>query len=306
MQRREFLLGLAATYLQHSIKCKSTSELAIDQHGLIVQTDGDGGDTAQREGWAWFGSWIREHELHDPWSVQRCITFELAMSMLEIDQSGTFRRNPDKYNEAKDFSRDQSIPIIAAMGFWGDAARLERFWERTKARSYLTQNGEMLRPDGVNLFLRARGIKPGIIGDVQLYGGVVSRLAQAADRNDVGDDLNLLVILLMAKLRFPATNTGVPGTSTEEVIRLYADKRPRSYGSYLQSYRREFGVDLKVSDADLRKRMDNGIAKGWKPDADCPPVLGALRWYFRAESKGNPELAELYAPIVRKWFNSPQ
>jgi hypothetical protein len=141
----------------------------------------------------------------------------------------------------------------------------------------------------------------------------VSRLAQAADRNDVGDDLNLLVILLMAKFRFPATNTGVPGTSTEEVISLYATKRPHSYGSYLQSYRQELrragyqsGVDLSASDAQVRKLMDDGITKGWKPDPNCPPVLGALRWYFRAESKGNPELAELYAPIVRKWVNYPQ
>jgi hypothetical protein len=227
------------------------------------------------------------------------------MNLLEKDQSGVFRRSPDKYDDPKDFSRDQTIPIIAAMGVWGDIVRLDRFWDRTKARNYLTQNGEMLRPDGVNLFQRARGIKPGIIGDTQLLGGVASRLVQASDPNDVGDDLNLLVILLMAKLRFPATNTGVTGTTTEEVIKLYATKRPHSYGSYLQSCRRE-GIDLKVSDTEVRKRMDPGIAKGWKPDGDCPPVLGALRWYFRAESKGNPELAELYAPMVRKWFNNAE
>ena len=300
MHRREFLGGLAATYLQSLTKCKPTADLAIDHHGLIVQTDGDGGDTAQREGWAWFGSRIREHELHNPWSVQRCITFGQAMSLLEIDQSGVFRRNPDKYNQPQDFSRDQTIPIIAAMGIWEDTARLERFWDRTKARNFLTQNGEMLRPDGVNLFQRARGVKPGVIGEIQLAGGVATRLAQATDPNDVGDDLNLLVMLLMAKLRFPTTNTGIAETSTEEVIGLYAN-RPLSYGSYLQSYRREFGVDLKASDVEVRKRMDDRIPH-WKPDKDCPPVLGALRWYFRTESKGNPELAELYAPIIREWL----
>jgi hypothetical protein len=126
MHRREFIVGLSATYLQSVIKCKSTPDLAIDQRGLIVQTDGDGGDTAQREGWTWFGSWIRERELHNPWSVERCITFEQAMSMLEINRSGIFRRNPDKYDEPKDFSRDQSIPIIAAMGLWGDSSTFPR------------------------------------------------------------------------------------------------------------------------------------------------------------------------------------
>ena len=146
-------------------------------------------------------------------------------------------------------------------------------------------------------------MKPGSIRDIQLSGGVISRLAQAVDPNDVVDDLNLLIILLMAKLRFPAKNTGVPGASTEEIIRLYATKLPVSYGTYLGSYRREFGIDLPASDNEVTKRMDAGIAKGWKPDRDCPPLLGALRWYFRAESKGNPELAELYAPIVRAWLN---
>lgn len=306
MHRREFLGGLAATLSRSFTQCESTPALAIDQHGLIVQTDGDGGDTAQREGWAWFGSWIREQKLGNKWSVNRCITFQETMSLLEIGQTGTFCRNPDKYNAPQDFSRDQTIPIVAAMGLWQDKARLDRFWSRTQARNYTTQNGESLRPDGVNLFQRARGIKPGLIGDLQLLPGVQLRNAQAVNPNDVGDDLNLTVVLLMAKLISPNTDPSVRGTTTDDVIRLYATKRPLSYGSYLQSYRREFGIDLQASDIDVRKRMDEGITKKhWKPDADCPSVLGALRWYFRSESKGNPELAELYAPIAREWFNSP-
>src|SRR5262249_26025477 len=105
---------------------------------------------------------VREHELKNPWPVQRCLTFQEAMGFLEIGQSGTFRRNPDKYNDPKDFSRDQTIPIVAAMGLCGDTPRFERFWVRTVARNYTTQNGESLRPDGVNLFQRARGAKPGL------------------------------------------------------------------------------------------------------------------------------------------------
>lgn len=50
----------------------------------------------------------------------------------------------------------------------------------------------------------------------------------------------------------------------------------------------------------MTARIRKGIAEGWQPD--CPRVLGALRWYFRAESKGNPELAELYAPIVEAFL----
>src|ERR1039457_591777 len=156
MLRRTFLGMLGATMSRNlwidggtsvAVPCPASPELSVDKYGLIVQTNGDGGDTAQREGWAWFGSKIRERELNDPWSVCRTITFQKAMDFLEVDHSGIFRRHPDQYNQPQDFSRDQTIPIVAAMGLWGDQDRLNRFWDRTVARNYTSQNGEMLKPD---------------------------------------------------------------------------------------------------------------------------------------------------------------
>lgn len=32
-------------------------------------------------------------------------------------------------------------------------------------------------------------------------------------------------------------------------------------------------------------------------------VMGALAWYHRAEAGGNPEMAELYRPLVQKYFS---
>ena len=37
------------------------------------------------------------------------------------------------------------------------------------------------------------------------------------------------------------------------------------------------------------------------------PVMGALRWYHRSEFEGeaNPEIAELYRPLIEKYFTYP-
>jgi hypothetical protein len=112
------------------------------------------------------------------------------------------------------------------------------------------------------------------------------------DRDDTGNDLNLIVMLLMAILRFPTT------TSTK-AVNWYAKNRVVSYGSFLETYRQKYG-ELTTWDTDVRRRFDDGIAAGWKTDASR--VYGALKWYQRAQTGANPKLAELYAPIIRKYF----
>jgi hypothetical protein len=296
IDRRGVLASLpVATVLGGRVAAaQAAPELYTDQHGLIVQRDRDGGDTAQREGWAWVGSWVRSNVLHDPWSVKRTITHAQAMAKLEVDQTGLFRRHPDQWNDTKDFSRDQTVPIIASMGLWGDRDRLERLWTRTKERNFLAQNGDLISPEYVNLFDRARDVAPGPIGDLQLGASVWTRIGLTLNnKDDVGDDLNLLILLLIGLLRHPTD-------ATRSAAATYAKNRPISDGCYLQSYRLHYGTDLSVSHAEMRRRMESGIAAGWKPDS--PRVLGALRWYFRAETGGNPSLAELYAPIVKRWF----
>lgn len=77
-------------------------------------------------------------------------------------------------------------------------------------------------------------------------------------------------------------------------------RRPASYGSYLQAYRQSHGDDSVVSDAVLRSRLDEGIKNGWKPDTRT--VLGAVRWYHRPQIGANPQLSDLYDPIIRAYF----
>ncbi len=80
-----------------------------------------------------------------------------------------------------------------------------------------------------------------------------------------------------------------------------ANGRPVCSGCYLTHYRSSYPNDFGANETTMANRIKAGIAQGWTPD--CPPVLGALRWYFRAESDGSPALAELYQPIVQQFLS---
>ena len=110
-----------------------------DEHGLIVHRnpDGtvDGGDTAQREGWYWLGVWLSQNTPGiEPWTPRRKLNFEQVMSLLEKDKNGVIYRHPfqERWNQPSDkaagTSRDQLVPLIAAMGVWGQKERLKRLW----------------------------------------------------------------------------------------------------------------------------------------------------------------------------------
>jgi hypothetical protein len=100
--------------------------------------------------------------------------------------------------------------------------------------------------------------------------------------------LNLIVTLLLAKLRFPTP-------ISNEATKQYSD-RPPSFGSFLKMYRQKHGYDTK----DQTVRIANGIRSGWKPEVSGP--LGALRWYHRPEAGANPHLAALYEPILVRFI----
>jgi hypothetical protein len=116
-------------------------EIFCDQYGLIVHkhADGtfDGGDTAAREGWYWLGVWIRQNTPGlEPWKPQRKLkSFDQVLALLEPNGDGIFYRHPKQppYNNpfSKDWgtSRDQLVPLIAAMGVWGKYDQIRRLWE---------------------------------------------------------------------------------------------------------------------------------------------------------------------------------
>lgn len=169
-------------------------------------------------------------------------------------------------------------------------------------------SGDIVGPMTVNLFRRAMGENPeiplsalrlpavnsggGALGEAELALNVGIRLA-AADRDwdDTGDDLNLIVKLLMARLN--------PTTVSEAAANLYAASRPHSYGSFLGTYLGEYGEDA----TDIRTRIHNGIGAGWQPDTLA--IIGAVRWYHRKDTGANPRLADLYDPIIARYLAPP-
>ncbi|MEK7994975.1 MAG: hypothetical protein AAB403_14310, partial [Planctomycetota bacterium] len=303
--RRLFLAGAlglalngARSVCAQAPSCQSNAEplggIFFDKSGLIVQRGCDGGDTAQREGWYWLATSVRARpEINSPWPFTRDLSYEQVMVQLEIGQTGVFRRTPTKWTDPDDFTRDQTIPIVAAMGVRNDGARMQRFYHELRRRNWMAQRpgDEMTSPLFRNFIERARDQEPDRNTDgAILYGAGWNRVKQAEGKlDDVGDDLNLLVIFLMATVR-------KPNDEAHCAREYFAKRRPENYGMYLGSYRKEFGTDWegKVDKHEMCHRIDLGRAAGWKPDEDCPPILGALRWYFRAESEGSPGLAELY------------
>jgi len=268
-----------------------------DEYGLIVQKDLDGGDTAQREGFVWTGLWFREHILKDPWPDKLPISFEEAIDLLEINKSGLFRRHPNPtkwWSDPAEFSRDQQTPIVAAMGLWGLQAPLDRLWEKTIERGNKCQNADVVGPEQKNLFLRLISNEAEAIGEFTLSLMVPTIIARAnSNWDDVGDDLNFIVLLLVASQKAP--------TETSEAIRkAYSGSRPVNYGCYLEAYRHRYHDDFNASKEVMIARIKEGINIGWNPD--CSPIIGALRWYFREESGGNPDIAEIYKPIIDYLF----
>jgi hypothetical protein len=329
LTRREALrFGAAAAgalVATRSLHSQTVPPLQVDDDGLIVHANRDGGDTGQREGWYWFGVWIREHELKDPWAAKRALTVTQVMDLLEPAKDGVFYRHPklkpwnNPYDKDFGFSRDQMVPLVASMWMFAMNDRLRRLWNKlpqdpvggTKHtfngewKKFLGFNvsysGDIVGPMTINLFRRAWGEDPmlasdknGPGGETELARNVDLRIAASVtNRDNTGDDLNLIVMLLMALLRYPSD-------TARDAANRYAKNRGVSYGSFLGSYRQKYGLDVKASDVEVRKRMDGGIASGWK--TDCSRVLGAVRWYHRAEVGANPGLADLYEPIIRKYL----
>ncbi len=68
------------------------------------------------------------------WPHRRRLNFDQVLRLLEPNQDGVFYRHPRlaPWNNPCDkkfgFSRDQMVPLVAAMGVWGKTEELRRLW----------------------------------------------------------------------------------------------------------------------------------------------------------------------------------
>lgn len=268
----------------------------IDAYAIIVQQDGDGGDSLHREGMYAFGKWLRyqQHdnsivivevpERHDPKKI--ISQFEVA--------PGIYVRHPDPTkwtNNPDTTSRDQLVPLIAYCGAYQDYSRLWRLFHAVLKRGFFAQNtldigaGETKKKISdtmlghLGLFIRAGGhwtlpLYPLLLvtDTLDLIGTLLEMIPVHWEENnkrlrtrDLGDvdDNNTIVAHLLA-----ATFKPTPISWLNRHI--YALTRPLNYGNT------NFGESNRV--------------------------MGALSWYHRSEAGGNPEMAELYRPLIEKYF----
>lgn len=117
--------------------------MTLDFLGLIVTKSGDGGDTAQNEGMYAIAN------QHDP------VPYLSAIGLLEPKKDGIWVRHPIQYPDTKDFSRDQAISNIIALGMYNQTDRLGRMFKAQLKRGMLYQNHDIPAPDNIGQFIRA-------------------------------------------------------------------------------------------------------------------------------------------------------
>jgi hypothetical protein len=269
----------------------------------------NGGDTAQREGFTWFGIWLLQKLGIQPVVIPTLGWFD-AIKLLEDPQKpGEFRRHPNpdprwKWNDPTIFSRDQQTPIVAALGALGPSQTLQRLWSAFDGRGRICQNGDAGGLDHQNLFFRALHAQNLRAGQQQIeaFGEFLLAVMAAsiagrgaADPDDVGDDLNFVVNLSAA-----AAPQWRPTKTSASTILEYVKTRPINYGCYLEQYR-QLHKDLLHDKKMMISRIREIMAGDAKPE--CHPIVGALRWYFRAEVGAPWGPAALYEQVVTTIFH---
>ena len=228
----------------------------VDSYGLIVQSDGDGGDTAAR-----MGQWLFINTSHTSDA-----NLELAKAMVWHLQpnAGIWIRHP-MYPDVSDCSRDQLDPIIMALGANELTATLKDTFKAHAKRAFFYQNKDV--PMLVTPCLYIRAFKAYWAYPILCILDIGFCFAWAENlmrRNpDDVDDNNNIMRMTQAALVMPTLLSWLGR-------KLYTLTRKANFGNSILG--------------------------------EINPVMGALRWYFRPESGGNPEIAEAYRPIVEKWF----
>jgi hypothetical protein len=193
-----------------------------DSFGLITQANGDGGDTAQREGminvlcYLLYKSELITSEYWHYIKIRSGDVFRKLGPSFE-----GYRRHPDKrkwYSNPNNFSRDQSVALCLAFGFV-DLLRLEFFWSEHKDRWFFYPNTrrnfgvkgwkipDITGPSHFGQFIRGFMAKRWrwllYFTDSFDFFHSLSRYIKGHLDKDHADDLNFILSLLQAKVRYP-------------------------------------------------------------------------------------------------------
>lgn len=175
----------------------------FDQYGLIIQTNGDGGDSGARTGLYYF-----LYALLTNAGIATRSNLALAINNVTASSHPLMLfRNPVNYNDPKDFSRDQTNPLIMAMGVLDLQYLMKDWWSGLIKRYGFYQNKDFAGPHDWGMYFRARRLHVAypflLFSDLFLVLGSIIRCIKGRDPNDVGDDINHTMMLIQAMHSMP-------------------------------------------------------------------------------------------------------
>jgi len=265
----------------------------LDEFGLPVQADGDANDQLQRVGMiATRFALSNEDNFNGPHIYSVC---HLGLLVLLQKRPGIYVRHVD--GDPANVSADQ---LISALCYWIASRNIkqaglmflrciQRLGFAQNYKDGLSSKERIKIPDfmlirALPLFARAHWLlyPVALVADVLLVLMVLSACGPVW-RDDRGftkrtpddvDDNNTIMTLAVCAKRMPTPLSWL-------ACRLYGKFRPWNFG--------------------CRETTWSGEVRTIRLNA-YHPVYGALRWYHRAESGGNPEIAELWRPICEELF----
>ena len=143
----------------------------IDQYGLYVQADGDGGDCPHRCGimLAYFATTTGAY--------RKLITN--IYKYLEPGKPLEFIRYPDKWNDPKDFSRDQASRLMLGLGMSKETAVVRDYYRKVIENGCKHPNGDYLgtgEPGNIIRLLNMWYLYPALLFlDVKFLFDLISR-----------------------------------------------------------------------------------------------------------------------------------
>ena len=266
----------------------------LDKYGLPVQADGDANDQLQRVSMIYVAHCLGAQELWD-------VPVAHALAELLQPSPGVFVRHVG--GNPNNVSADQLIAALCAFVVVDSKTMISRMFTAMCKRLGFAQNykdgldgsdSKTKLPDfmlfrALPLFARvSRWLYPlAIVLDIFLIGlslsaiGPVLRDGSLIPRRRGPDDVdhnNTILTLAVCSKRMPTPLSFL-------ARKLFTKFCPWNFGC-------EGLVERETDTAIVFKEDENAYH----------PVYGSLRYYHRAESGGNPEIAELWKPICKELF----
>lgn len=273
----------------------------LDKYGLPVQANGDANDQLQRCGMILTAASLEygpSHEVDEKsveYACAKAIGFTLQPKL------GWFIRHVG--GNTNNVSADQLISALCAQvamenskGVWNMfKACIRRFGFAQNYKDGLNGDSKTKIPDfmllrALPLYLRVHALwyplrvfaDALLVIQALLACGPVWKDGGGFKKRDAGDvdDNNTILTLAVCRARMPTALSII-------ACKIYGKFRPWNYGC----------MQREITYADI---FDPPHLEE-EPYA-FHPAYGALRWYHRAESGGNPEAAEMWRNICKRYF----